>query len=315
MQSAPVIPRQVIEAYDFSILPVAKENLDTVKQVLTNHFNALFCEHHLKTGQPLPAVQVALGIPAAIKELYSKDAKIFSQSPVSLDAPANGRRRRDRKSEEKKEPFWTETRGDDFVSFLKEEYVPSTYPETKFKDALTTFVKLHPEIRTQLQWNSRYQPLCEKAGVKVERVFDPNYPKSEGTYHLHLRAKNAAPVAAVPSGTLPSTTDVVSSAVKVPVVAPSPLAASGQVLLPPPPPATVAVNPDYVLTPPPSVAATAPSPTIMPLPSPLVPAHAHVLQPVATPVQLVQPTPVLAPSPFASYSGPNLGQLVLPAQQ
>jgi hypothetical protein len=92
--------------------------------------------------------------------------------------------------------FWADEHLETFKTFILEKCKASTTPDLKFKELMTTFTRL-TNIEATYKWSAKYETIFNNLNIKYERVIDPKFSHSTGTFHLYLKFKNIKKLKAV----------------------------------------------------------------------------------------------------------------------
>jgi hypothetical protein len=158
-----ILPEEVINHYNFEL---QNTKIDALKEHLIHHYNSLTLKKYKETG-----------------EFYSKDEIVDSLPPKIVEWFYYTKK-------DKKQVFWAENDFylEKFKTFIHSKYIQTDECQLKFKDLMISFGKLC-QMDIPYTWSSKYAILCKNLDIKYEKVIDPRYANSTGTYHVNLKLK------------------------------------------------------------------------------------------------------------------------------
>ena len=189
-------PEQLIEKYDFSITILPIKDVTKVKNVLINYYSRQTLKHYQTTGKFLDPLDICLELPAKLKDLYLADSTLFAEDNRDNVLNEINKSKVTKEVKEPKEPAKEKTSTEwinnpdtvkKFGEFVMDKYELSETADTKFFLMLKEFTN-KTGITTGSCWSPKYQPLCDRLGIKVEKIATSKY-LSGGTYHAYMRIR------------------------------------------------------------------------------------------------------------------------------
>ncbi len=156
-----MIPEDIIDNF--------KLTDQVLKDYLINHFNRLSLQHYKEHQTLLSSDKVTTALPSLMANFYKSNDVVVAKKTGS---------------------FWAEDEDNinTLTSFIKERYIVSTTPDTKFKDLMTAFAA-SSGLTIVCIWSNKYEKLCQKINLKFEKVVNPKFSSKGGTCHVYLKSK------------------------------------------------------------------------------------------------------------------------------
>jgi hypothetical protein len=165
-----ILPEDVINQYTFE-----QPNPTKLKEYLINHYNLLTLRKYKEQQQFLTAEEIYQHMSNKIIEFYTQhnnNKVLTNPAPPKLIKPT----------------FWADEHLDTFKTFIQEQCTVTTKPTLKFKELMTTFTRV-TNVEATYKWSARYADIFNTLNIKYERVIDPKYAHSTGTYYVYLKLK------------------------------------------------------------------------------------------------------------------------------
>lgn len=191
MEIPTFVPREIIEEYDFSSLSLPDGySISEVKFLLTVYFNDETLHHYKSFKTFLSPLTIYRKIPEALNQIKEiqlpKHLSALSNSSSPTPPPSSSSSKINRSK-----AHWT-TNPEivaRFSNYIRDHYDFSPLPSTKVNMILKGFAA-ETGLEVGSVWSPKLETIFSSLNIKVERIVDPRYPKSAGTYHVYLMGRN-----------------------------------------------------------------------------------------------------------------------------
>lgn len=194
-----ILPEDIINNYPFE----SNEQLDKLKTFLINYYNGATLKKYKECNEFLYEQEIYAKMPNKIIEFYTTNNTSNTKNTANTTV-----------SNKVKNP---EAWEDKFEEFIKDNYVVSLTPDTKFKDIMIDFNE-SSGITVKQNWGKDYEALCNKLNIKYEKIVDPRYKGSSGTCYLFLKSPLALPSTKIDKKFHSLIPDIPTKTISIPII-------------------------------------------------------------------------------------------------